>query len=110
MATLHEKYREDGFEICAFPSNDFAEEEPLSDQQIIKLLRGKYSARYLVFKKQSVADNPVFEYLAAKSGMDPTWNFQKYLVDGQGVCQIVYPPDTQPVACEPDIRAMLGLN
>jgi glutathione peroxidase len=85
LDALYREYKERGFEILAFPSNDFWQ-EPNADAD----LQGVCSARgvtFPVFAKSHVRGterSPVYTFLAS-SGETPLWNFAKYLIgrDGQ---------------------------
>jgi glutathione peroxidase len=91
LEKLYEKYRDKGFEILAFPSNDFAQ-EPKEGDKILEFCERKYGVRFPVFEKGKVrggAAQPLYQYLAKKTGSFlrsnyPLWNFQKYVIDRNG--------------------------
>ena len=96
MTEIYNKYSEYGFEILAFPCNQFLNQEPYDDAWIENFARGKYGAKYPMFHKIDVnGDNAhdVFRFLRRHSSLynnstgqvgDISWNFGKFLVDING--------------------------
>ena len=92
MEKLYEEFKEDGFEILAFPSNDFAGQEPLDGEAIQQFCVTNYSASYSIFDKIHVKGkdaDPLFQFfsnkkLNGKFSSKPKWNFHKYLIDKDG--------------------------
>lgn len=84
--------RDRGFEILAFPSNDFGKQEPLDNKGIDDYCRNSFHISFPVFEKSHVVGkkaNPVFKFLSSKKlngkiSSQPWWNFHKYLVDREG--------------------------
>lgn len=91
LQELYEKYKERGFVVLAFPSNDFGGQEPGSNSEIKSFCTNKYSVTFPIFAKAPVAGKekqPVYKFLTEDSFVDyqgdPGWNFVKFLVDQQG--------------------------
>lgn len=87
LEALYRTYRDRGFVVLGFPSNDFGGQEPGSNDQIAEFCRTAYGIAFPMFEKSSVASlagNPLFTELAVRSGQRPGWNFHKYLVDRRG--------------------------
>lgn len=92
MENLYEEYKDEGFEVLAFPSNDFAGQEPLEGEELKQFCVLNYEAKYPIFDKVHVKGSeaaPLFEFLSKKSlngkvNSTPKWNFHKYLVDQEG--------------------------
>ncbi len=92
MTELYEEFKSEDFEILAFPSNDFANQEPLEGKDIAQFCMLKYEAEYPIFEKIHVKGkdaNPLFQFLSSKKkngnvNSKPKWNFHKYLVDKNG--------------------------
>ena len=88
LEELYEKYSKDGFEVLAFPSNDF-NQEPKEADKITEFCTRNYGVKFPIFEKDHVRGKkaqPLYRYLAENSKMAfwpnyPVWNFQKYLVD-----------------------------
>ncbi|TVQ86066.1 MAG: glutathione peroxidase [Chromatiaceae bacterium] len=87
LEALYRKYGERGFVVLGFPSNDFGNQEPGTEEQIQEFCRLTYSVEFPMFEKlhvkKGVAD-PLFQYLAEQTGVYPKWNFYKYLIDREG--------------------------
>jgi glutathione peroxidase len=92
LVELYERYREKGFEILAFPANDFNSQEPGSNPEIKEFCSTKYRVTFPLFAKISVKGesiDPLYAYLTGKetnpefSG-DIEWNFAKFLVNKEG--------------------------
>lgn len=88
LEALYARYRDQGFAVLGFPSNDFGGQEPGSDEQIQSFCRTTYGVEFPMFTKTRVKGSdadPFWRNLVAVSGTSPKWNFYKYLIgrDGQ---------------------------
>lgn len=102
LEMLREKYVARGFEVLAFPSNDFGGQEPGTPQQIAAFCEKNYHVTFPLFEKVSTRgpdQSPVFRYLAADYG-EPKWNFYKYLVGKNGRVRQVFANSIEPEAPE----------
>lgn len=91
-----EKLRQDfghrGFEVLAFPSNDFGRQEPLEGEAISEFCSLNHKASYPIFEKTHVIGNKahgLFQFFGSKEqngrfSAKPRWNFYKYLIDQEG--------------------------
>jgi glutathione peroxidase len=98
LDTLYGRYRERGFAVLGFPSNDFAQ-EPGEEAEIQSFCRLNYGVRFPMFEKLQVQGeqaHPFFKGLAAAGGGYPRWNFHKYLLDRQGNVVASFPSRTRP--------------
>jgi len=90
LQELYTQYKDQGFVVLAFPSNDFGKQEPGSEQEIKELCSSKYKVSFPMFSKVKVTGveaHPFFKQLAAQkspAGGEPKWNFNKYLIDRNG--------------------------
>ncbi len=89
LQSMYEQYHRQGFEILAFPANNFGQQEPGSNEEIKSFCFTKYSLTFPLFSKISVKGpdkHPLYRYLTEQSPYpgDVEWNFQKYLVDRSG--------------------------
>ncbi len=87
LETLYAKYQERGLVVLGFPSNDFGQQEPGSEEQIREFCRLTYSVKFPMFAKTSVKKggaDALFQDLAESAGRYPKWNFHKYLIDREG--------------------------
>lgn len=106
MEKLYEEFKEDGFEVLAFPSNDFAGQEPLDGEAIQQFCMTKYNAQYPIFEKTIVKGkdaSPLYKFLSDKKlngkvSSKPKWNFHKYLVDKEGRVVDYYYSITNPTS------------
>lgn len=102
LQALFERYRDRGFSVLGFPSNDFGKQEPGSDQEIAKFCRANYGVEFPMFTKSKVLGeqaHPLYRELASRPapiGGDVTWNFEKYLVDREGRAVARFDPETKP--------------
>ncbi len=115
LEKLYETYRDDGFMVLGFPSNQFGEQEPGSNEEIIFFCQGTYDVQFDMFTKIDVnGDNadPLYKYLKhEQSGFLWTesikWNFTKFLVDRNGNVVKRYGSSTKPESIKEDIEALL---
>jgi len=112
---LYEKYHSSGFEILAFPSNQFGAQEPGSNSQIKQFATGTFGATFPLFSKIDVNGDkahPLWVFLkSAKAGILGTtnikWNFTKFLCDRNGIPVKRFATQTTPKVFEDDIVALL---
>lgn len=87
LERLYERYKNDGFVILGFPSNDFGQQEPESNKKIADFCRNTYGIKFPMFAKSNVRGseaNPLFQALTKQTGEAPGWNFHKYLIGRDG--------------------------
>lgn len=87
LEKLYARLRDRGLVVVGFPSNDFGEQEPGSNQEIADFCRLTYGVQFPMFAKATVLGanaSPFFAQLAEASGKEPQWNFHKYLIDRSG--------------------------
>lgn len=105
LETMYEQYQEKGFEILAFPANNFGQQEPGSNAEIKGFCLTKYSVSFPLFSKISVKGSdkhPLYQYLTEQSPFpgDVEWNFQKYLIDRSGNVVGKFHHRTKPLSPE----------
>lgn len=103
LQEMYERYHDRGFEVLAFPANNFGHQEPGTNTQIKSFCYTKYSLTFPLFSKISVAgqdQHPLYRYLTEQSPFRGrvTWNFQKYLVDRGGRVIGKYDPGLNPLS------------
>ncbi|MEO5909584.1 MAG: glutathione peroxidase [Pelobium sp.] len=106
LESLRKEFEHEPFEILAFPSNDFGQQEPLNDEAIGKFCAMNYHTRFTIFKKTKVRGSyasPLFKFLADKNqnghvGAAPRWNFHKYLISSTGEVIDYFYPFTKPMS------------
>ena len=105
LQALYDEYHEKGFEILAFPANNFGQQEPGTNEEIKSFCFTKYSLTFPLFSKISVKGgdkHPLYQYLTEQSPFpgEVEWNFQKYLVDRSGKIVGRFHHRTKPLAPE----------
>ena len=105
LETLYETYRARGFEVLAFPANDFLGQEPGSDAEIKTFCETKFKTTFPLFSKIHVKGkriDPLYAYLTRDSGFPGaiTWNFNKFLVAPDGRVAARFDSKTKPLAKE----------
>lgn len=87
LQTLYEQYEAKGLVILGFPANNFAGQEPGSNDQIAEFCQKNYGVGFPMFAKISVKGkdrHPLYTFLDETTGEQPGWNFHKYLIDQNG--------------------------
>ena len=92
LQSLYQRYRERGFEILAFPANDFLGQEPGTDADIASFCSLTYGVTFPMFSKISVKGKGIHPLYAFLTGRETNpkfegkirWNFSKFLVDRAG--------------------------
>ncbi len=103
LQEIYERYQERGFEVLAFPANDFGQQEPGTNEEIKGFCYTRYSISFPLFSKITVVGkdkHPLYQYLTEQSAFPGrvTWNFQKYLVDRSGNIIGKYDPGMNPLS------------
>ena len=114
LQKLYEKYQKDGFEILDFPCNQFGNQAPGTEEEIVNFCKLNYGTTFKQFAKIDVnGDNesPLYTYLKSEEGGFITkrinWNFTKFLVDRKGDVEERYAPNVAPEKLEKEIRELL---
>jgi len=116
LEALYEKYKDKGFAVLGFPSNQFGQQEPGPDSEIAEFCEMNYGVTFPMFSKIDVngADaHPLYKYLTStKKGLLGSeaikWNFTKFLVDKKGNVVERYAPTTKPEELQKDIEKALS--
>ena len=114
LQELYVKYGEKGLVILGFPCDQFAHQEPGSDEDIQQFCKVNFGVTFPLFKKISVNGkdaDPLYKYLRkalpGKLGNSVKWNFTKFLVDRKGNPVKRFSPNMPPKDLEDDIMALL---
>lgn len=110
---LYGKYKSQGFEVLAFPCNQFGSQEPGSNSEV-KSFASRQGATFPMFAKSDVNGPdalPLFKFLKEKQGglltADIKWNFTKFLVDKKGNVVKRYASTATGAEIEKDVKALL---
>ena len=106
MQDLREEFKDKGFEVLAFPSNDFGRQEPLNGGEISEFCQVNYGVDFPVFEKTMVRGemaHPLYKFLSdiklnGHLKSTPRWNFHKYLINKNGEVVDYFYPFTKPLS------------
>jgi glutathione peroxidase len=104
LESVYEKYKDRGLVIVGIPANNFAQQEPGTDEEIKKFCSNKYNVTFPMMSKVSVLGDdktPLYVFLTDKSvnpqiGGDIKWNFTKFLFDRNGNPVARFEPNVTP--------------
>ena len=116
LEALWKKYGERGFEVVAFPCNQFGGQEPGSAEEIESFCQVNYGLSFPVMAKIDVngpSAAPLYDWLKAEvPGIFGTkkikWNFTKFLIGRDGKVVRRYAPQDAPESLAKDVAAALG--
>ena len=108
LEALYEKYKDRGLVIVGVPANNFASQEPGTNEEIKKFCSTKYNVSFPMMAKVSVLgddETPLYKFLTDKSvnpkvGGDIKWNFTKFLFDRKGNPVARFEPAVTPDSSE----------
>ena len=114
LEQLYKKYAERGLVVLGFPCNQFAKQDPGSNQEIVDFCQLNYGVTFPMAQKVDVNGantDPLFSFLKseAKGLMSNSikWNFTKFLVDKDGTVVERFASATTPKAIEKAISQLL---
>ena len=108
---LYNIFKEDPFAILAFPCNQFGNQEPKRNSAVERFVQQNYQAKYQLFSKiQVIGENahPLYKWLKSVTGVEPYWNFCKYLIDKEGNVVKFQPSDVAPMAMFEEIDNLIS--
>ena len=136
LEALYKKYKDQGLVIVGFPCDQFAHQEPGSNEQIAEFCRLNHGVTFPIMAKIEVNGenaHPIYRYLksaapedskdgfmaklsscifklisrSSKNSSDIKWNFSKFLINRDGTVIKRYMPTVTPAQMEADIKALL---
>ncbi|MGN7479828.1 glutathione peroxidase [Solibacillus silvestris] len=113
LEELYEKYKDEGFIVLGFPSDQFKQELSSSEDaaEFCRLDYGVTFPMHEMIKVNGVEAHPLFKHLSSKAkgllGQSVKWNFTKFLVDRDGNVIKRYAPQDNPLKAENDITKLL---
>jgi len=136
LQDLYEKYQGEGFEILDFPCNQFGNQAPGTDEEIVTFCKGRFGVTFKQFSKIEVNgenEAPLYTILKAAipeenvTGMknkmamkaiskisktavkpgDIKWNFTKFLVNRDGEVVGRFAPTEKPEAIDEKVKELL---
>jgi glutathione peroxidase len=114
LEDLYRQYRDRGFSVIGFPSNQFKNQDPGTNEEIQEFCRLNYGVTFPVMAKIDVNganEDPLYTFLKQQAsgpeGSDIPWNFTKFLVDRNGNVVKRFGTKEEPETLAPDIEALL---
>lgn len=114
LEELYEKYSSSGFEVLDFPCNQFANQAPGTEDEIVSFCQTKFGVSFDQFAKIRVngeGEEPLYTYLKSEKtgrfGKQIKWNFTKFLIDREGNVVARYAPMTTPEKIEDAVKELL---
>ncbi|RKP57125.1 glutathione peroxidase [Cohnella endophytica] len=116
LQRLHETYAGEGLAVLGFPSNQFANQEPLEGDQLAEHCQINHGVTFPLFAKIDVKGrgiHPLYKHLTKAApgflGLKSIkWNFTKFLVDRHGKVVKRFSPTDTPEKIESQIRLQLS--
>jgi glutathione peroxidase len=114
LEAFYEKFKSQGFEVLAFPANEFGKQEPGTNEQIKEFCSTKYNVSFPLFSKIVVKGkgiDPLFDFLTSdatnpKFAGPIKWNFNKFVVDRKGEVIARFEATRDPNWSEPVVAAI----
>jgi glutathione peroxidase len=108
LQKVYDQYAARGFTVLGFPCNQFAGQEPGTEQEIGEFCERNYGVKFPMFGKIDVNGpkrDPLYQWLTSQSTQpdgpgDILWNFGKFLVDKNGNVLARFNPRVAPDAPE----------
>ncbi|MFC4776733.1 glutathione peroxidase [Paenibacillus sp. GCM10023252] len=115
LQKLYDEYKDTGFEILGFPSNQFANQEPGNEEEIAEFCQINHGVTFPMFAKVDVKGStahPLFQFLSKEApgilgSKSIKWNFTKFLVDRDGRVVRRFAPTDTPEQIEKHIKVLL---
>lgn len=116
LEKLYQDYQQQGLVILGFPCNQFAHQDPSSNEEIGSFCQRNYGVSFPMFAKIDVngpTAHPLYQYLTSKAkgilGSESIkWNFTKFLINQNGEVVKRYSPITKPEKIAKDIQRLFG--
>jgi glutathione peroxidase len=104
LERLYKEYGDKNFVIIGFPANNFGSQEPGTNEEIKTFCTANYQVTFPMMSKISVKGedmHPLYKWLTSKKlngkmDSEVTWNFQKYMIDGNGNLVDMVQPKEKP--------------
>lgn len=114
LEELYKKYKDQGFEILDFPSNQFEGQAPGTDTEIQNFCTARFGTTFDRFSKIDVNgenEDPLYSYLkkfqGGLLGDKIKWNFTKFLIDRDGNVVERYSSQKKPENISKEIEKLL---
>jgi glutathione peroxidase len=113
LEEVYEKHKAQGFEVLAFPANEFGKQEPGNNEEIKEFCTSRYKVSFPLFSKIVVKGkgiDPLYAFLTQEStnpkfAGEIGWNFAKFLVNRKGELIARFDPRVKPTS--PEVTAAI---
>lgn len=104
LEALYKKYKDSDFVIVGFPSNDFGQQDPGTNNEIAEFCQLNYGVSFPMMSKIKVSGEdmaPIYKFLTqkelnGKKNSSVKWNFQKYIINEDGTLEDYFYSITKP--------------
>ena len=115
LEALYRKFRDRGFEVVAFPCNQFGAQEPGNAEEIASFCKLTYDVTFPLMAKVDVNGDgaaPLYQWMKGEApglmgSKSVKWNFTKFLIGRDGKVVRRYAPTDKPEGIEKDIEKLL---
>ena len=115
LEELHQRYADQGLVVLGFPCNQFAGQDPGSNDEIASFCQLNYGVSFPMMAKVDVNGaqaSPLYRWLCAEApgllgSKAIKWNFTKFLVGKDGQVIRRYAPQDTPAKLADDVEAAL---
>ena len=115
LEALYRKFKDQGFEVVAFPCNQFGAQEPGNADEIASFCKLTYDVTFPLMAKVDVNGDdatPLYKWMKGEApglmgSKSVKWNFTKFLIDRKGQVVRRYAPTDKPEGIEKDIAKLL---
>ncbi len=115
LEALYRKFKDQGFEVVAFPCNQFGAQEPGNAEEIASFCNLTYDVTFPLMAKVDVNGDdatPLYQWMKGEApglmgSKSIKWNFTKFLIDREGKVVRRYAPTDKPEGIEKDIAKLL---
>ena len=114
LQDMYEKYQAQGFEILDFPCNQFGNQAPGTEEEIVTFCKGRFGVTFKQFAKICVngeEEAPLYTYLKSQKGgimgKNIKWNFTKFLIDREGNVVDRFAPTVTPDKIDNKVKELL---
>lgn len=122
LVDLYNEYHDQGLNVLGFPCNQFGSQEPDPTAAVRVNMKKQFNVDFPLFDKidvNGINESPLYTELksyTADIAMNPnskskvSWNFQKYLLNSDGVPVRMYKPGVEPGYIRSDVDSLIKTN
>ena len=116
LETLYQTYKDQGLVILGFPCNQFANQDPATDEEIAAFCERNYGVNFPMFSKIDVNGDtaaPLYNFMKEQApgllgSKGIKWNFTKFIIDRHGKVVKRFAPKDKPEAMKELIETLLA--